>query len=226
MSVHLQREIENLKKRLLSLCAIVEEQVETAVRALTDGDEELADAVERRDAEVDRREVDLEEDCLKILSLHQPVATDLRFVVAVLKMNSDLERLGDLAVNIARKAACLAREAVGVGPFDLATMWGKTRIMLRDSIDALVNRDAALAHQVCAMDDEVDDMKREVRLKIEQLIRQEPERVHAMLTLLAVPRNLERISDHATNIAEDVIYMVEGQIVRHGVCRKQDSPAI
>ena len=216
MSVHLQREIENLKKRLLSLCAIVEEQVEIAVRALTDGDEDLADAVERRDAEVDRREVDLEEDCLKILALHQPVAADLRFVVTVLKMNSDLERLGDLAVNIARKAASLAREGIGVGSFDLATMWGKTRIMLRHSIDALVNGDAALAHQVCAMDDEVDDMKREVRLKIEQLIRQEPERAHAMLTLLAVPRNLERISDHATNIAEDVIYMVEGQIVRHG----------
>ena len=224
MSVHLQREIENLKKRLLSLCAIVEEQVATAAQALAEGDEERARAVELRDAEVDRRDVDLEEDCLQILALHQPVANDLRFVVAVLKINIDLERIGDLAVNIARKAARLAQEHFGVTRFDLATMWEKTRIMLRQSIDALVNCDARLAHQVCALDDEVDDMKREMRLRVEQLLREEPERAHALLSFLAVPRNLERISDHATNIAEDVIFIAEAKDVRHHADQQEPKP--
>ncbi|MHB8968926.1 MAG: phosphate signaling complex protein PhoU [Pirellulaceae bacterium] len=216
MSVHLQREIENLKKRLLSLCAMVEEQVATATQSLAEGDEERAKAVELRDAEVDRRDVDLEEECLQILALHQPVANDLRFVVAVLKVNSDLERIGDLAVNIARKASSLAHEHFGVTRFDLPTMSDKTRIMLRYSIDALVNGDTLLARQVCALDDEVDDMKRLIRRRVEQLLSEEPARVHSLLSFLAVTRNLERISDHATNIAEAAIYMVEGRIIRHG----------
>ena len=156
MSLHLQREMEDLKKQLLSLCALVEEQVEMAVRALVDHDAELAAAVDRRDAEIDHREVEVEEECLKALALYQPVAIDLRFVVAALKMNNDLERIGDLAVNIARKAKTLARHGSVEIPFDLCGMWEKSRLMLRDSIDALVNRDASLAHSVCARDDEVD----------------------------------------------------------------------
>jgi phosphate transport system protein len=216
MSVHLQREIESLKRQLLSLCAIVEQQVEVAVRAVAERDEELAKGVRQRDGEVDRREVDLEEECLKVLALHQPVAADLRFLVAVLKINVDLERIGDLAVNMARKATTLAREPAGANPFDLSAMWDKTRVMLRDSIDALVNRDPRLAQDVCGRDDEVDGMKRETRRKIEQLMAGQPDRIRALLNFLAVSRNLERIGDHATNIAEDVIYMVEGRIIRHG----------
>ena len=217
MSVHLQREIDRLKKRLLSICALVEEQVEAAVRSLTTRDAALAREVERRDAEIDQREVEVEEDCLKVLALYQPVAIDLRLIVAALKINNDLERIGDMAVNIAHKGITVAGLPLTEIPFDLDGMWEKTQIMLHDSIDALVNMDPHLANVVCGRDDEVDIFKREIRLKALELIAQNPSRVEFYLNLMAVARNLERIADLATNIAEDVIYMAEGQIVRHGL---------
>lgn len=216
MSVHLQREIERLKKNLLSLCALVEEQAQWAVRALLDRDPEIARRVEQQDAEVDHREVEIEEECLKTLALHQPVASDLRFIVSAMKINSDLERIGDLAVNIARKAANFSSQPPMAIPFDLDGMWAKTQSMLRDSVEALVNLNASLANNVCARDNEVDRMKHEIRHKAEEIMRSKPEHVPALLTLLAVSRNLERMADHATNIAEDVIYMIEGRIIRHG----------
>ncbi len=216
MSVHLQTEIERLKKSLLSLCAIVEEQVQLAVRSILDRDAALAGDVERRDRDIDQREVEVEEECLKILALHQPVAADLRFIVAALKINNDLERIGDLAVNLARKTMALCEQPAMEIPFDLAGMWQKVQVMLRDSLDAMVNQDSALANDVCARDDEVDAMKREIRLEVEEMIRCDPEQANGLLRLLAATRNLERIADHATNIAEDVIYMIEGDIVRHG----------
>ena len=215
MSLHLQREMEQLKKHVLSLCAMVEDQVETAIRSLLERDPELARSVERRDAEIDRREVEVEEECLKTLALYQPVAIDLRFVVSVLKMNNDLERIGDLAVNIARKAVSFAEKPPTEIPFDLPGMWENARAMLRDSIDSLVNRDAALAHNVCLRDDEVDHKKRQIRQKAEQWMIAQPQSIPALLALLAVSRSIERIADHATNIAEDVLYMVEGRIARH-----------
>ncbi len=216
MSVHLQRAIEKLKKDLLSLCAMVEEQVQMALQALLQREEDLARQVESRDIEIDQREVEVEEECLKTLALHQPVAGDLRFIVAALKINSDLERIGDLAVNVARKAVNFASQMPMEIPFNLAGMGEKTQAMLRDSLDALVNLDPKLANSVCARDDEVDRMKRAIRVRAEEMMRSDPDRVSPLLTLLAVSRNLERIADHATNIAEDVIYMVEGKIIRHG----------
>ena len=216
MSVHLQREIERVKKSILALCAIVEDQVQMAVRALLDRDTNLAHSVEDRDRDIDHREVEIEEECLKILALHQPVAVDLRFIVAAMKINNDLERIGDLAVNIARKAASYAEEPEMPMPYDIAGMWDKTQAMLRDSIDALVNMDGALATAVCRRDDEVDRIKYEIRVGVEEQIRREPQHVRPLMRLLAVSRNLERIADCATNIAEDVIYMSEGRIIRHG----------
>jgi len=207
--------MDQLRKEVLSLCALVEEQVEGAVRALMERDAQLAGAIEARDSEIDHREVDIEEECLKILALYQPVAIDLRFVVSVLKMNNDLERIGDLAVNIAHKAATFANQPPLQIAFDLPDMWVRTRSMLRDSIEALVNRDAELAHSVCIRDDEVDQFKHHIRRRAEEMMIAEPTRMPALLTLLAVSRNLERIADHATNVAEDVLYMVRGRIVRH-----------
>jgi phosphate transport system protein len=215
MSVHLQREIDRLKDHLLSLCAIVEDQVQMAVRALLERNEELAREVERRDVEIDQREVEVEEECLKTLALYQPVATDLRLVVAALKINNDLERIGDMAVNIAHKAVGFVGESRMEIPFDLAGMSEKTQAMLRDSLDALVRMDSKLAQSVCARDDEVDRMKFNIRRQVEDMIQRNPEQVRPLLKLLAVSRNLERIADCATNIAEDVIYMAEGRIIRH-----------
>ena len=215
MSVHLQREIEQLKKNILALCAIVEEQVQDAVRALLDRNVELAQKVEGRDSEIDRREVEVEEECLKILALHQPVAIDLRFIVSALKINNDLERIGDLAVNVSKKAVSFSNESSMEISYDIAGMWEKTQSMLRDSIDSLINMNSELAAEICVRDDEVDRIKHEIRAGVEEQIRSQPESVRPLLKLLAVSRNLERIADCATNIAEDVIYMAEGRIVRH-----------
>jgi phosphate transport system protein len=215
MSIHLQREIERLKKCLLSLCAIVEDQVQTAIGAFLQRDETAALVVERRDNEVDQREVEVEEECLKMLALYQPVATDLRFIVSALKINNDLEQIGDLAVNIARKAAAVAAEPPLEISLDIVGMWEKVQAMLHDSLDALVNTDAELAESVYARDDEVDAMKHEMRGKTEDAARRQPELMGRLLKFLAVVRNLERIADYSVNIAEDVIYMVNGAIVRH-----------
>jgi phosphate transport system protein len=216
MSAHLQREIDKLKKHVLSLCALVEDQVEMALRAVLERDEPLTREVEQRDLDIDRREIEVEEECMKTLALHQPVAVDLRLIIATMKINNDLERIGDMAVNIAHKARALIGEPPVELAFDLGAMWAKTQAMLRDSIDAMVNMDARQATDVCRRDDEVDRMKYQSRVEIEGLIAQHPDRVRAYLRLLAVSRNLERIADLATNIAEDVVYLVEGRIIRHG----------
>ena len=176
MSVHLQRAIDQLKKDLLSLCALVEEQTQIAVQALLSRDDELAHEAVCRDLEIDQREVEVEEECLKILALYQPVAADLRFIVAALKINNDLERIGDLGVNIAHKAITFACGQPMEIPFDLAGMWEKTQAMLRDSLDCLVNLDSVLANAVCVRDNEVDALKRAIRLKAEEMIRKNPER--------------------------------------------------
>jgi phosphate transport system protein len=216
MSVHLLKDIERLKKDLLSLCALVENQVEKSVRAFLERDDQLAREVINRDDEIDDREIEIEEECLKTLALHQPVAIDLRMTIAILKMNSDLERIGDLAVNIARKAVAVASEPPLETDFDIAGMSLKTQAMLRGSIDSLIQMNVALARQVCLRDDEVDELKHEIRAGVEDLIRRRPEHTQTLLRLLAVSRNLERIADGATNIAEDVIYLSEGEITRHG----------
>ncbi|MGW8256935.1 MAG: phosphate signaling complex protein PhoU [Thermoguttaceae bacterium] len=215
MSVFLQREIDKLKKSLLSLCALVEEQVQLAVQAALNRDEAMAREIKERDLQIDHLEVELEEECLKTLALHQPVAADLRLIIAALKINNDLERIGDLAVNIARKAASLAAEPPVDITFDLAQMCSKTQAMLRDSLDALVNLDQDLAHSVCARDDEIDAMKHAFRVEIEERVQRNPENTKQYLRLMAISRNLERVADLATNIAEDMIYLAGGKIIRH-----------
>ena len=215
MQQHLHREIEKLKTKLLSLGTDVEENVYKAVKALDERDGAVADQVIGADGQVDRFEVYLEEECLKILALHQPVAIDLRFVIAVLKINNDLERIGDLAVNIAERAKFLAgRDAMDV-PFDFMSMADKTRAMLKKALDALVNMDPRMARDVCAADDEVDALNREMYGRIQKSMQQHPDRIDGLIHYLGVSRYLERIADNATNIAEDVIYMVDGDIVRH-----------
>jgi phosphate transport system protein len=215
MSVHLQRAIDDLKKNILSLSAWVEDQVQMAIRALLERDEDLAAAVEERDAKTDQREVAIEEECLKMLALYQPVAMDLRLVVAVLKINSDLERIGDMAVNIAHKSRRLAHESPMETPPDIGEMFERVGAMLRDSIDSLVNLDARLASEVCGRDNEVNRLKHAFRVKTEEMMHRDPDSIGRLLQLQAVARNLERIGDCATNIAEDVIYMTEGRIARH-----------
>ncbi len=215
MAQHLQREIDKLKKEILSLGAMVENSVALAVRAIDDRDSGLAEKIIVSDVEIDRAEVDLEENCLKILALHQPVAIDLRFIIAVLKINNDLERIGDLAVNISERAKFLGSQPGIKSPYDMLGLAEKARWMLRRSLDSLVNLDTSVARHVCVADDEVDAINRDMYDLIKDAIRAHPEHLDALIAYLSVSRYLERIADHTTNIAEDVIYMVEGVIARH-----------
>lgn len=215
MTIHLHKEIEKLKSMLLSLGADVESSVYKAVQALDKRDTALAEQVIAGDSPIDRFEVYLEEECLKILALYQPVAVDLRYVIAVLKINNDLERIGDLAVNIAERAIYLAKEEPVDVPFDFVGMAEKVRAMLKKALDAMVNQDARQAKEVCAADDEIDAIHKDMYPRIQEAITRNPKHMAALLQFLGVSRYLERIADHATNIAEDVIYMMEGDIVRH-----------
>ena len=217
MTMHFMREVENLKREILALGGLVEESVFKAVRSVLDNNSELAREVVRRDDEIDEQEVDIEEDCLKILALHQPVAVDLRFIVSVLKINSDLERIGDLSGNIAQRALLLADEPDFPRPAILATMAERARGMLRDSLDALVRWDSDLAYRVLSSDDDVDAMNRQVYDSIRAALESGSRNVAAHIHMLTVSRATERIADHATNIAEDVMYLIQGTIVRHSL---------
>ncbi|VAX31162.1 Phosphate transport system regulatory protein PhoU [hydrothermal vent metagenome] len=215
MTIHFQNELERLKKKLLALSAIVEESVERAVRSISNRDIPLAREVIENDRTIDLLEVEVEEECLKILALHQPVAGDLRFVVAVLKINNDLERIGDLAVNIAERSAYLAEKEPIAMPFDFVTMEKKTRLMLEKSIDSLIQMNIEVANEVGAADDEIDAINREMYNQVAIGVRNSPDQADRLIHCLSISRHLERIADYATNIAEDVIYMIKGQIIRH-----------
>ncbi len=215
MPRHLQNELEKLKKKLLSLSATVEGTLEKSIRSFTDRDDKLAIEVIDDDNIIDALEVEIEEDCLKIMALHQPVAIDLRFLVAVLKINSDLERIADISVNISERALYLCGENTVQVPFDFEEMMLKTRSMLKRALDSLIQQNPAIAHQVCADDDEVDNMNRLMYGQLYDEIRKTPHLVEPLIHSFSISRHLERIADYATNIAEVVIYMVEGTIVRH-----------
>jgi phosphate transport system protein len=215
MRVRLSRDIEKLKKRVLSLGALVEERFKMAVKAAECRDREMAQSVIDGDVEIDQLEVDLEEECLKIFALHQPVADHLRYIVAVLKMNNDLERIGDLAVNIAERVMVIADKPGMSIPFDYFTMAQRSQDMLEKALDSMVNKDLTAAYQVCAEDDDVDYMKRAMQTLFVKEVQNKPEDVDYLVNTFLISRHLERIADHATNIAEDVIYMITGEIHRH-----------
>lgn len=216
MSVHLHKAIDSLKKRILELSQLVEESVAKSLQAVATKNATLAQEVIDGDNRVDAMEVEVEEECLKILALHQPVATDLRFIVAVLKINNDLERIGDLAVNMASRAKKLAElPAPSHVEIDFQGADARVREMLRKSLEALVNLDEKLAKWVWSADRAVDDINRSVHKQVIQALREYPQDVERLILLLSVSRNLERIGDHTTNIAEDILYMIGGEIVRH-----------
>jgi len=215
MTRHFQHEIELIKRQILALSALVEERVYMAVRSVLQHDRNLARTVIEGDKEIDAKEVEVEEDCLKVLALHQPVAIDLRFLIAVLKLNNDLERIADLAVSIANRALAIADTDGVTVPPGLREMGEKVKTVLRKSLESLVNLDLDLARDVLSSDDEIDDLNRGLHEALQAAIRAEPKKLEGLLSLISVSRNLERIGDHATNIAEDVIYLVEGEIVRH-----------
>jgi phosphate transport system protein len=215
MTIHLVKELETVKKMILTLGAMVERSVQTAVKSMESKDIEMATRVIQADTEIDKMEVEIEEECLKLLALHQPVAVDLRFIVAVIKINSELERIADQAVNIAERVINMARrEGVPVS-FDFSRMGALTQLMLKNALDSLVNLDVELARKVNLLDDQVDNMKRAVYDEVKEIIQAQPRHVGYLINLLLISRHLERIGDHATDIAQEVIYLIEGEIHRH-----------
>ena len=215
MSYHLQKEIAALKEKIIYMGTEVEDRVYRATLSLINRNDKMAEAVLAGDQEIDLLEVTIEEDCLKLLALHQPVANDLRFIISVLKINSDLERVGDLAVGIAERSLYLIDQPAITIPFDMSAMMNTVESMLTRSIEALVNQDVQKAYRVRAEDDRVDTMNREMYALVTTEIPKYPECINILLQNLSISRHLERIADHASNIAEDVIYMVNAEIVRH-----------
>ncbi len=215
MSIHLLRDLDRIKKEILLMGGQVEEAFRKAHRALIDRDEDLAAEVIEGDHEIDRQELLISEECLKILALHQPVAADLRFVISVMMVNNDLERVGDLAVNLSERAIELSRAEPSPIPASLTAMAEEVGEMLKQSLDALVNQDTEKARRVCAMDDEVDDLHEGMFDYVRGSLEEEGADPTALLGMLSVSRSLERIADHATNVGEDVVFMVEGEVIKH-----------
>ncbi|MGB0655323.1 MAG: phosphate signaling complex protein PhoU [Pirellulales bacterium] len=215
MTRHIEHQIAQLKDSILRFGTIVEEAISRSNTALFKQDVDLAQKVMANDGEIDRLEVELEEECLKVLALYQPVAADLRFVVAALKINNDLERIGDLASNIAKTVSQLTTSGPFNLPEEISIMAKQAEEMVKNSLDAVVQADPDLARQVRDDDDVVDAGRQAVRTLVMQQIKKNPEKVESLLQINSVSKHLERIADMATNIAEDVIYMVEGEIVRH-----------
>lgn len=216
MTKRFHTELEKLKKLILSLGAMAEEEVRNAIRAIAAKDADIAKQIITNDYKIDEMEVEIEEECLKVMALHQPVAVDLRFIVAVIKINNDLERIGDEAVNIAERVETLAKRKSSAVSFDYTEMAEKAENMLKMSLDALVNLDVDLAFKVIMKDDEVDRIQSDVYNLTRDAITKSSDDVAFQINQYLISRHLERIADHATNIAEEVIYLIEGEIVRHG----------
>jgi phosphate transport system protein len=207
--------MDHLKARLLHMGAAVEDLLARSIQALMERNLELAQESIKIESEIDQQEIQIEEECLKLLALYQPVAGDLRFVTAVLKINNDLERMGDLGGHIAERAIVLAAHREVRLPVDLRNMAAAVQKMLRMAMDAIVNQDAEIAARVIQADNEIDEYHQEMFPLIARQMRTAPETIEVLLHVLSASRHLERVADYATNIAEDVVYLVRGEIIRH-----------
>lgn len=215
MAIHLLRDLENLQREMLTLAGLVEEAIHKATRSLRERDLKLAREVIEGDSQIDLEDNHVYENCLKILALHQPVATDLRRIVSVMMITTDLERMGDLAEEIAERSISLQGVARMPIPEKLQRMADLATTMVRQALDSFVNLNQSQAELVLRMDDEVDRYNREIIQELIEVMRSSPEQIEPGLSLFSATRHLERIADHATNIAEDVIYLIGGELVRH-----------
>lgn len=212
---HIDRDLEALKKSILQMGSMVEESMNKAISALVDRRAELAREVISRDPLIDQQELLIEEECLKLLALHNLVATDLRFVVTVMKVDNDLERMGDLSVNIAERALFLAKHPPLAETQQLGRLAEIVQTLVQKSLSALVSLDTSLAREICGADDEVDNLHRSTFSRVQEVMRQDSSTIERALQTLSCSRQLERIADLATNIAEDVVFLVEGVSIKH-----------
>jgi phosphate transport system protein len=212
---HFEEDLQGLKNRLLNMGAIVEERVHHAIDALIQRRVDAAEAIIAGDQEINDLQIEIDDRCLKLLALQNPMASDLRLITSAMKINADLERIGDQAVNIAENAIKILSQPPLRPMMDIPRMAEITQKMTRDSLDAFVRKDAGLAREVLARDDEVDQLKDQVFRVLLTHMMSDPGTIERALSLILVSRNIERIADHATNIAEDVIFVVEAKDVRH-----------
>ena len=210
-----EEELKKLREEILYMGGLVEDQIQKAVKTLVDRDSELAQIIIERDHEVNRLDVDIDELCIKLLALHQPAGRDLRFITTGLKITTDLERIGDMAVNICERALELNHEPVLKPYIDIPRMATLAQSMVKDSLDAFVNNDTYLAEQVIAHDDEVDQLNYQIFRELLSYMAEEPRTIGRATRVLFVSKYLERIADHATNIAEMVVFMVKGKTIKH-----------
>jgi len=215
MPRHFHEELEQMKEKLLKLGSLVETMVERAVASLVDRDSRLAEEIIASDDRVDALDLEIDEDCLRLLALQQPAAKDLRFITTAMKITTDLERMADQAVNICQRAIELNEEPQLKPYIDIPMMSQLSQKMLRDSLDAFVRRDAELARQVIPADNKVDALKNQVFRELLTFMMEDPRTIPRAIRLILVSRHLERIADHATNIAEMVVFLVEGKSIRH-----------
>lgn len=215
MSIHLQRDLDGIRKGLIGLAGLVETAIYDSIRSLTERDAELARKVVEGDAVIDAEENHIDEECLKVLALHQPVAVDLRLIASAMMIVVDLERMGDLAEEIAERTIHLSTKPPLAIPDEIVSMTDLSISMVRQSLEAFIGVDAEMARRIIRMDDGVNDLNNRLIAHILEQMRLNPSQLEENLSLFSVVRCLERIADHATNIAEDVCYLVEGEIIRH-----------
>jgi phosphate transport system protein len=215
MSRHFHEELEALKQTLLAMGGLVEDQIRHVMQALVDRNDALASEVIERDRQVNAYDVEVDAQCVELLALHQPAAGDLRFITTAMKIVTDLERIGDQAVNIAQRVIELNAEPQLKPYIDLPRMAERAQAMVKESLDAFVARDTELARRVRAEDDEVDALKEQIFRELLTFMMEDPRSIPRAIRLILISRCMERVADHATNIAEMVIYLVEGKMVRH-----------
>jgi phosphate transport system protein len=215
MQRHFHEELEALKQTLLAMGGLVEDQIRRVMRALLERDDALAQEVIERDQQVNAYDVEVDETCVSLLALHQPAAGDLRFITTAMKIVTDLERMGDQAVNIAQRVLELNHEPQLKPYIDLPRMAEKAQLMVKQSLDAFVARDTELARRVCAEDAEVDALKEQIFRELLTFMMEDARTIPRAIRLILISRFLERVADHATNVAEMVIYLVDAKMVRH-----------
>jgi phosphate transport system protein len=219
-------ELKNLKEKLLRMAGLVEESIELSIEALKEQKDEPIQAVLKNEERINQLDVEVDETCLRLMALRQPMAGDLRFITSAMKINSELERMGDLAVNVSEQATILNKLPPLKPLIDIPRMARLAQAMVRDSINAFINRDEALARSVCERDDEVDALDEQIFRELLTYMMEDAANISRAVALILVSRNLERMADHATNVGEDVIYLVRGKSIKHHIDRKRESDSV
>ena len=217
MQRHFDEELKQLKEKLLRMSSLVEEAISSSIKALVDRDPQLAEKVKKSDDTINMLEIEIDDLSLRLLALHQPQASDLRFITSAMKINNDLERMGDLAVNIAQVVKYLMKAPALKPISDISKMAKAAQRMLKDSLNSFVNNDSQLAKDVCKRDDEVDNLNHEIFMELLTYMLEDQKTIEQAVDLILVARHLERIADHSTNICEDVIYIIEGKTIKHHI---------